>query len=59
MQVFFLFFYILRHRWRSNYQKGWDAIRLFYPNLATFLCLPQARTWISNAICRALFVIMV
>ena len=45
----------------SNYQEGrvlsreegWDTINRFNP--ATFLCLSQARTWISNIICRGLF----
>ena len=32
----------------------WDTINRF--NLATFLCLSQDRTWISNVTCRGLFV---
>jgi len=31
--------------------KGWDPINRFNP--ATFLCLSQASTWISNVICHA------
>ena len=34
-------------------KKGWGPIKLF--NLATRLCLSQARTWISNVICRGIF----
>jgi hypothetical protein len=37
-----------------NHQEGgWDSINSFNP--ATFLCLSQAMTWISNIICRHLF----
>ena len=32
----------------------WDPINMFYT--ATFWCLSQTRTWISNAICHGLFV---
>jgi hypothetical protein len=38
--------------WRSSYQEGRVSISL---NPATFLCLSQARTWISKVICRGLF----
>ena len=31
--------------------EGWDPINWYNP--ATFLCLSQARTWISNVICRS------
>ena len=33
--------------------RGWDHINRFY--LATFLCLSQSRTWISNATCCGLY----
>jgi len=32
----------------------WDHIKWFNP--ATFVCLPQVMTWISNVICHGLFV---
>jgi hypothetical protein len=41
--------YLFR-RWRSNYHHGCDPITRF--NSDTCLCLSQARTWISSAICR-------
>jgi hypothetical protein len=33
--------------------RSWDHINRFY--LPTFLCLSQARTWISNGICCGLY----
>ena len=33
-------------------EEGWDTIKQF--NKVTFLCLSQATTWISNAICHGL-----
>ena len=38
--------------WRSSYQEGRVSISL---NPTICLCLSQARTWISNVICRGLF----
>jgi len=37
-------------RWGPSYQEGrvWDPINRFNP--VTFLCLSQARAWISNVI---------
>jgi hypothetical protein len=53
---FFLSFVYMYCRWRSRYQKGggWGPINRF--NSATFLCPFHTRTWISNVICRGLFV---
>ena len=36
-----------------NRRIGWNPINRF--NHATFLCLSQAKTWISNVVCRGLF----
>ena len=49
MQVFITCLYLYCH-WRSNYEEdeGCDPIKLF--NTATFLCLSQTRTDISNVI---------
>ena len=52
VQVLLSFVYICC-RWRSNYQGG-VGILLTSLTLATFLCLSQARTWISNVICSRL-----
>ena len=32
----------------------WDHIKWFNP--ATFVCLPQVMTWVSNVICHGIFV---
>ena len=41
--------------WISSYQEveGWDPINLL--NTTTFLCLSQARTWITSVICHHFF----
>ena len=43
-------------RWRFSYQEGrrWDPINRFNPT--TLLCLSQTRTWITNVLCRGIFV---
>ena len=57
VQVFLLFVYICIAVGDpvSSYQEGriWDPIIRFNP--ATFLCLYQARTWISKVICHGPF----
>ena len=37
---------------RTEEQEGWDPINPFYPT--KFLCLSQARTWVSKVICLAI-----
>ena len=46
--VLFFFKYLYCH-WKSNYQRRRVWINRF--KTAIFLCLSQARTWISNVIC--------
>jgi hypothetical protein len=50
VQVFYpLLIYVLPLEIQLSRGEGWDPINRFNP--ATFLCLSQARTWISNVIC--------
>ena len=50
VQVFYpLLIYVLPLEIQLSRGEGWDPINRF--NSATFLCLSQARTWISNVIC--------
>jgi hypothetical protein len=51
VQVFFIICLYMYCRWRSSYQRG-DPINRCNP--ATFLCLSQARIWISKVICSGL-----
>jgi hypothetical protein len=46
--------YVLLLEIQSSVGGGWVPINRF--NSATFLCLSQARTWISNVTCHGLFV---
>ena len=41
--------------WRSNYQKGRVRIPLISLTLPQFVCLSQARSFISNSICDGIF----
>jgi hypothetical protein len=43
-------------RWGSNYQEDGDPINQYSP--ASFWCLSQVRTWISNAISRGVFMFL-
>jgi hypothetical protein len=52
-RFFFLLFYICITVGDPIINRGWYPINRFNP--ATFVCLSQARTWISNVICRGLF----
>ena len=55
VQVFYpLFIYVFLLEIQLSRREGWDPINQFNP--ATCLCLSQAKTWISNVICRGLFV---
>ena len=51
VQVFFIICLYMYCRLRSSYQRR-DPINRCNP--ATFVCLSQARTWISNIICSGL-----
>ena len=54
---FFTVYLFLYCRWRSiSRREGWDPINWF--NSAIFLCLSQARTWISNVVCCGLFLML-
>jgi hypothetical protein len=48
-----LFISIMQLEFQLSKGENLDLIDRFYP--ATLLCLSQARTWISNSICRCLF----
>jgi hypothetical protein len=49
-----LFTYIVPMEIHITRGDDWDHIKWFNP--ATFVCLPQVKTWISNVICHGLFV---
>ena len=55
MQVLFhLFLYALPSEIQLSRGEGWDPINRFNP--AILLCQDKARKWISNVICRGIFV---
>ena len=59
VQVFYLFFsflymYSIAMEIQLSRGEGWDLIDRF--NIATSMCLSQARTWISNVICHGLII---
>jgi len=43
---------------RSSFQEGRVEDTIIWFNLTTFVCLSQARTWISNIICSGLFCVI-
>ena len=49
----FIYIYVLSLEIQLSREECWNLIHQF--NLATCLCLYQARTWISNVICHGLF----
>jgi hypothetical protein len=55
LEFFFILYrlFILNCHLKSNYHEGWDRINWFNP--VSLLCLFQARTCISNIICRGIF----
>ena len=55
MLFYRLCIYILTLEIQFSRGEGWDAINCFNP--ATFVCLSQPRTWISNVMCPELFVV--
>ena len=56
-QCRFLFFvYMLPLEIQLSRGQGWDPINWFNPT--TFLCLSQARAWISNAISQSFLTIL-
>jgi len=50
-----LFIYLLSLKILLSRVEGWDPINQF--NSYIFLCLSQGRTWISNVICRSVFLL--
>lgn len=55
-RFFFKPFVYMYFRWRLSYQEGTVEMPLIVLTSTTLLYLSQSRMWISNVICRGLFV---